>query len=260
MSPHAYRESLPPARLAPWVDRFWSRDLAEDEAPGLEERVLPDGCIDILWDLSPATAPAAWVVGTMTRPLVVRLRPPTRLVAVRFRPGGAYPFLGMDLAELTDQLVGADGLWPEAATAEHAAKLPLAAQIASLAAAVSGRLERLAPRDPRVLWALDELVRSAGRARVDHLSRRAGISRQHLTRRVRQYVGIGPKRLARILRLQAALGEMRAGAAPGAAAALATGYYDQPHMARELRALTGLSPAALYRRFHSSKTGRRAPG
>jgi hypothetical protein len=64
-------------------------------------RVMPDGCIDILVDCA-AGAPAV-VVGAMTRAQVVVFDAPVQLIAVRFRPGGAVPFLRLPVDELTDQ-------------------------------------------------------------------------------------------------------------------------------------------------------------
>ncbi len=51
--------------------------------------------------------------------------------------------------------------------------------------------------------------------------------------------GYGPKTLARILRLGRALDLARAGV-PYAETAIRTGYADQPHLAREVKQLTGM--------------------
>ncbi|MFL5514814.1 MAG: DUF6597 domain-containing transcriptional factor, partial [Gemmatimonadales bacterium] len=41
-------EYPPPAALAPFVDAFWSRAAGHSAgSPGLE-RILPDGCLDIV--------------------------------------------------------------------------------------------------------------------------------------------------------------------------------------------------------------------
>jgi len=61
-------------------------------------------------------------------------------------------------------------------------------------------------------------------------------------------VGYEPKRLARILRLQRLLAlaeRMPPGRGRLAALALAAGYADQAHMARECAELAGITPGAL---------------
>ena len=59
-------------------------------------------------------------------------------------------------------------------------------------------------------------------------------------------IGLGPKALQRVARLHRflALAE-RPGARQLAVAAVEAGYADQSHLTREVRALSGLPPAAL---------------
>ena len=58
-------------------------------------------------------------------------------------------------------------------------------------------------------------------------------------------VGIGPKQLARVARLQRAVALLQGGSGSLAAEAAALGYFDQAHMARDFRALAGVTPAAV---------------
>src|SRR4051812_22470183 len=101
----AYRELLPDPRLRPFVDRFWT-SVAPAGAPA--RRILPDGCIDVLIDL--AGGGRALGVGTMTRASLFDPGGPVRIAAVRFRPGGAVPFLRVPAIELTDRTVPCDDL------------------------------------------------------------------------------------------------------------------------------------------------------
>jgi AraC-like DNA-binding protein len=60
--------------------------------------------------------------------------------------------------------------------------------------------------------------------------------------------GYGPKAFARIVRLERATQAIRDGQVSGAGVswarlAIECGYTDQPHLVREFRALTGLTPA-----------------
>jgi AraC-like DNA-binding protein len=68
---------------------------------------------------------------------------------------------------------------------------------------------------------------------------RSGLGERQLRRRCEAAFGYGPKTLARVLRLQRALELARRGV-PFASVAAEAGYADQPHLAREVRALTGL--------------------
>ncbi|HEU4523047.1 MAG TPA: DUF6597 domain-containing transcriptional factor, partial [Thermoanaerobaculia bacterium] len=79
------REVLPSPDLRDWVDRFWIRStaLSRDSVA-----ILPDGSADIVFDLGGGPGPLseAFVVGAMTRPLVVA-GPAPEMLGIRFRPG-----------------------------------------------------------------------------------------------------------------------------------------------------------------------------
>jgi AraC-like DNA-binding protein len=75
---------------------------------------------------------------------------------------------------------------------------------------------------------------------------RLGLSERQIRRRCQAGFGYGPKTLARILRFRRAVGLARAGA-PFAEVAVVTGYADQAHLAREVRALSGAPLGVLTR-------------
>jgi hypothetical protein len=98
-----YREILPPTELSDVVDCCWIQrgDFAPPTRPTLA-RGLPDGCMDILVALGDFPRPLdsedlaphrAFVVGTMTRQQLFVLEGRVDMVAIRFKPGGARPFL-----------------------------------------------------------------------------------------------------------------------------------------------------------------------
>ena len=73
-----------------------------------------------------------------------------------------------------------------------------------------------------------------------------GYSARQLHRRSLPVFGYGPQHLGRVLRLQRALALVDHGLA-WATVAAQTGYADQAHLARDVRALTGVTPTALRR-------------
>ncbi len=95
-----YREYSPHPALRPYVDRFWVRSIEAEARPQL---ILPDGCIDLMVRLDSSFE--AFAIGTMTRAIVFDPKPSGRVVAVRFRPGAAAPFLALAADELTDRTV-----------------------------------------------------------------------------------------------------------------------------------------------------------
>lgn len=109
---------------------------------------------------------------------------------------------------------------------------------------------RLAPerRDRVVEAAVRRIFHAGGREPVDALAARLGVTRQHLARRFAERVGVPPKMLARIARMQRLLEALRRSPEVERPAwsglALDCGYYDQAHLAAEFRALVGCAPGA----------------
>lgn len=218
-----YREHAPPPALAPYVDRFWTSDATPAGPP---RRILPDGCVDILIEHE-----AVHVVGTMTRSILVPAYARGKIVAVRFRPGAAPRFLRVDADELTDSDLELRALGLKL-------ELDPRAPLASLEAWLLSRLDT--PSPDAVGHAITRLV--ACSPSIEQLAAETGWSRQYLARACRRRVGIAPKQLARVARMQRAIIALQDAPSPLASAAVALGYFDQAHMTNEFRELAGATP------------------
>jgi AraC-like DNA-binding protein len=247
-----YREIIPEPSLRPFVDRFWvqtrSAAGAHAEAPAASaHRVLPDGCIDVIVHLGEGGATE--LVGTMTTAVVVP-GDSSEVAAVRFKPGGAAPVLGLAAAELTDLSVPVSGSGcaldlRDVLQDERDSPLRVVAELqrrllARLASSVG------VPRpDATVAHAVARLF-GAQPPSMSELAHELGWSIQHLRRLFLRHVGISPKELGRVARLQRAVARLQARRTESlASAAAALGYFDQAHMARDFRLLAGASPTAV---------------
>lgn len=220
-----YAEIRPTAALQPWVECFWTN--RDDAREPRVHRVLPDGCADLVFDLSAGDSD---VVGTMTRPLIITSDAPSNFFGIRFRPGRAAAFLRVPLAELTDARVSLRDVWRE-----FSGDLSIASLEAEL-------LRRLDPdRDRRVDYAVNRIVTTNGAARIDEIANEAGISRQHLARQFQHHVGVSPKTLARVMRFRRMVDAVERGV-DWADIAARFGFYDQSHLIAEFRELAGMTP------------------
>jgi AraC-like DNA-binding protein len=240
----AYRELLPHPALRSFVDRFWILTAAAGAGP---RRILPDGCIDVIVDVDPDSDGfgQAAAVGTMTRAMLFHPRTRVCSAAVRFRPGGAAPFLRLPADQLTDRVLDAGDAGARwlVAGAGGAPKGPLAA-VAALERRLLARLDAIAAPDRAVAHAVGRLF-AAAPPPIAELGRELGWSRQHLARRFRAEIGVGPKQLARVGRLQRAVDRLQSGAGGDltlAGTAVDLGYFDQAHMARDFREMAGVAP------------------
>lgn len=107
--------------------------------------------------------------------------------------------------------------------------------------ALSRRIgDAVPPVDAAVGEAWRLIFASDGRMSVASIARRVGYSRRHLSERFRVLTGVTPKQAARIGRFEAAGRMLRRSQHPTLTrVAAACGYADQPHLAREWKALAG---------------------
>ena len=238
-----YREWAPPPVLARHVVCTWAGRFG-DGGEQYTDRVLPDGCIDVVW-----TGQRLIVAGPDTRCVPLARRPGARFAGVRFRTGSAPAFLGVPASALRDARVdlgdvigaGARGLEGEL---DRTASLPAAAEM--LVAAVARWLPNAHPPDRLVAAAVSILAAAEAPSPVGALAPRLGVSERQLHRRFLAAVGYGPKTLHRIVRFRRFL-RLAAGATRGDFARLATdaGYADQAHLVRDCQRLAGLPAGRL---------------
>jgi len=98
--------------------------------------------------------------------------------------------------------------------------------------------------DPEVVHSWRRTVTNQGRVRVDGLADEVGWSRQRLWSRFRSQLGLTPKRAAQLVRFDHAAHLLAAGQAPASVAAQ-SGYVDQSHLHREVKAITGVTPTTV---------------
>jgi len=244
----AYREQRPATALAAHVECYWTLRTeifhGADPAPFA---VLPDGCMDILFNL--AATPRATVVGTMTRPEHHALGAGVDLIGIRFHPGGGTPFLRLQAEQLTDASADLDQVSRTLARSlSSAVDGPRKGRIERVEEALLSVLDEAGPPDPCVRAAFSRLHGSRGGVGVAELSRVTGYSRQHLGRLFRRHVGVSPKLLARVVRLRSVLLCLDPARRPDwAALALEHGYCDQAHLVADFKDLTGSTPQAFWR-------------
>ena len=199
--------------------------------------VLPDACIDLVWD-----GAQVLVAGPDTQ--AWDASPGKAFVGLRFRPGAAPGILRVAANELIDRTVTLGDVWGARhanALIERLGETPLEVAPSVLEDAVLRRLNEAPPADPVVDSLIREVQVAHDSAVVQGIARRVGFSPRSLHRRSLAALGYGPKTLDRILRFRRALGLILRGVGL-AEAASRTGYADQAHLTNEFRRLGGATP------------------
>lgn len=263
--------------LRPYVTGYGGFRAGVD-AP-VRHRVLPSTGAALVVDL---TGASRIVTGPRSTPLVHRRTAWRQGVIVGLTPDGVSAVLGGDPRDLVDRsLPLADVLGrSEAELAERLAAAPTwPARFAVLERWLGARLGE--PPVTRSLasrgwWRLEQ---TGGRVPIGTLADELAVGRRGLEVAFRRRIGMSPGTVARVARLQRALGRLtgsrcRTPAAGGgsvaggggfaaggggfvagggfaagtslARVAAEAGYADQPHFTREVRALTGLTPTQLF--------------
>ncbi|TCN44318.1 AraC-like DNA-binding protein [Kribbella orskensis] len=197
-------------------------------------RILPDGCMDLLWVEGKLV-----VAGPDTRAYLGTAEPGTRYAAIRFAPGTAPGFLGVPAKEILDRRVALSDLWSPGLSRRLADRIGRSPDpTTTLEDAVADLFNE---PDRLVSHVLRGIRRGVA---VPALAGDVGLSERQLHRRCLDAFGYGPKMLDRVLRMNLALDRARTGLSLAEVAAR-TGYADQAHFTRDVKALAGVPPRTL---------------
>ena len=247
-------------RPGPPVDAFvasiWRANGRIDYA---RERILPVGQVVMLVNLgSPfktLTAAASsdmqvntesWICGVQTEYMINEPVAETNVVGVSFKPWGAYPFFRLPMDELADLVVPTETVWPAGAVSALRGRLAdtesPAEQAAIMADELARHLDGWANGLGLARYAVQHLT-APGAGSVGGLADDIGISHKHLITILKETLGVAPKTLLRIAKLNRLLAAIDAdGPVRWDHLAHDFGYYDQAHFNRDFQAFTGVTP------------------
>ena len=226
--------------LGRFVLGFWQGGRAA--AAGETFRILPDGSLDLVWEIGPRAAQSI-AFGTSTRPRDAALSEGAVYFGIRFRPGAAHRFLDRgDLSALTD----GDAPWLLRRDRDLAPRLADSDDFEGRATIMARHLTTLAAEadDADLTESAARLIAArGGQLKIGELAGRLGVTRRQLERQCRRDLGVSPKMLARILRFRRAAALIARGRVrSGADLAAAGGYVDQAHLIREFQEFAGTTP------------------
>lgn len=243
-----YQQFQPIEAFRPLVDAYWVNRPGPADDGGPFDRVLPDGCIDLVFR-GGADDARLFSSALVERPIFLTGGNSAWFVGVRFRPAMARAILDLEPVECRGRDIPAGAFDARLRLLEEELQECAAPEqaLAILRRAIDARLahsaHRIAPA--RVREAVRLLARGGDDDHVRGIARALGIAERSLHRDLVRWSGLAPKSMARILRMQRTMTAISGGQMPLAGVALRMGYADQAHMTRELKSLTGFTPAEI---------------
>jgi AraC-like DNA-binding protein len=221
-----YQEFAPPPALAGWIAARWTLDCGQAAGATIMHRAAPDGCIELIHRTHGTSTwrsaqPPVFATGLSEAPAGLTLSGNARFIGLRLWPW-AWNRISAVLAHDF-----ADG-WIDAA--------PLTALVA---APSFDAIARCFAEPPPLLARATLAAVSVG-----ELAAASRCTTRTVQRWFAREVGLTPQRYLRLLRFRAAVSQLHEADTSLADHAMATGYADQAHMARDFRNLAGATASA----------------
>jgi len=252
-----YETFAPHPDLDAIVKCHWVLEVPADaQAP--KQRIIPDGCIEMCFilgdDVKRFTTqseyiiqPRAMVFGQITKPYFVQPTGYVNTFAVRFYPYGFANFITRPINELADKETPLTFLFEKDSVSRLEQEIINATstkqRIERVEAFLLGKLTDLSIIDNIVKSTIDALSMTKGKEPISSILKDDLSRRRSLERKFSKQVGISPKQLGRIIRLQAALKLMLTKSGKKLTQiAYESEYYDQAHFIKDFKDFTGTNP------------------
>lgn len=246
-----FRIIQPAPLLAPYVKNYWLLKTACD-SPALA-RTVPTGMMSLMFHrgqrlLSVRTNelhPRAFLSGQEKTFADLEYTGTVNMISVTFRPIGVRAFFNLPANKVNNLRVTAEDL--EDKELGELERLLINTEddqrcILHIEQFLLKRLCRLAEHNLKRVEAAIRLIDS-GQTDVASLAGTACLSTKQFQRVFSEYVGSNPKEFSRTIRFQKALHLLETGSQVSLTAlAYQCGYFDQSHMIKEFRTLSGYTP------------------
>jgi AraC-like DNA-binding protein len=255
-----YQEFNPSQELQSFVKCFWTLD-DEASAEPIKQRVVPDGCMEMIFhygdlyqqffeDGSSVIQPRSFIFGQITKYIEIAPTGVSGIVSARFFPEGLTPFLDIAVAEMEDKAVSLIELFGEKGRLLEEKVLSAPTNTDRITLIEEFLLTRLA--EPKIIDTITKacvevIVESQGQLDVVELADKMNTNRRNIERRFTSAIGMSPKQLSRVVRLQATIKMLEQRKFTSLTSlAYENGYYDQAHFIKDFKEFTGMSPKSFY--------------
>lgn len=247
--PHSDLESL--------VKCYWTLEIPAEPDPQ-RQRIIPDGCIEMIFilgdDIKRYTSenefiiqPRAMILGQTIEPFYVEPIGYVNSFAVRFYPYGFANFVTLPIKHLANKETPLDLLFGEKSAKDLEQKIIQATDIKKRIEVVENfLLDKLTDKtiiDSIVKSTIDAIFLTRGGKSINAILKDDLSKRRQLERKFFKQVGLSPKQLGKVIRLQTALKILLNQQFENLTKiAYESEYYDQAHFIKDFKEFTGISP------------------
>lgn len=250
----------PDIDLVDCIDSFWE---GQGELEPFSEKILPRATLELMINLgNPHQLQAVdgkacaeeyacgWLSGLQRRYLTVHTPHSSHLISVSLKPQGAWLLLRQPLVDVAGRVPLLSSIWGPGAEElrERLLQAPTPRQRFTLLENWLRRRLDTARRAPQwISYATERLHCSNGQVTIAGLAGEIGISRSLLHRGFIEYIGLAPKRYARLCRFMSLLQTPAKSFQQWLDLAVQAGYFDESHLYHDFRDITGDTPRSYWR-------------
>jgi hypothetical protein len=252
-----YQTFQPHSDLESLVSCYWTLEVpASNDAQ--RQRIIPDGCIEMAFilgdDIKRYTSedefilqPRAMVLGQTIEPFYIEPTGYVNTFAIRFYPYGFANFVTTSIKNLANKETPIEILFGEEPAKKLENKIIQAAdteeRIKIIEAFLFDRLNNKSTIDTIVKTTIDALLLTKGSEAINTILKEDLSKRRQLERNFKKQIGISPKQLGKVIRLQTALKLLLSEKIENLTRiAYESEYYDQAHFIKDFKEFTGTNP------------------
>ncbi|OBX25122.1 helix-turn-helix protein [Gelidibacter algens] len=192
----------------------------------------------------------AILVGPLTKPVWMKFTGHSRLINIQFKSCGAQAFVPINMAELRN--------WPSldllavwgSPVNEFLEQLEESPSDTDRIIKLNSFLEKRLLPQPDLIdyvdYTIQQLKANNGTLSIKGLEQKLGISTRQLERLFLVKIGVSPKKMGKLIRLNSAFTSLQTN--PDISLTTLSydaGYYDQSHFCRDFKSITGTEPTKL---------------
>ena len=252
-----YQTFQPQSDLESFIKCYWTLEVLAEES-SKRQRIVPDGCIELIFilgdDIRRITSgdkfiiqPRAFILGQITEPFYVEPTGYVNSFAVRFYPHGFANFVSIPIKKLANKETPIGLLFGEKPSKELKLKILRAKdtdkRIKIIEDFMLDILKKKATIDNIVKSTIDALFSTRGSTPINSILKDELYKRRQLERKFFKQVGMSPKQLGKVIRLQTALNMLLNHRSENLTKiAYESDYYDQAHFIKDFKKFTGTTP------------------